>query len=339
MSKRRKTWFLANILLSSALSGLLLYLIFREQSLDEFTSVFIQISWSCLLLYAFLALLALLLRALRYGVLLKSTRADSGLSLGKLLMVTAVRNAFVDFLPARLGEGMFFYLLHQFGVIWPRMLTSFVLATVLDVLVLLGLLLLVGLLSSGDFVAAMGSPLLLFVSGLLLLVGCFVVLRLAALGRFGVGLVDRFCRGRENWLSSLKTFLEDVVNELELFKGPEYLKLVLLTIGLRCAKYISLYVLLIGVLPQVSGLNFGLSTLAFVSAEAAASLPASGILGFGAYEVVWATVFSAAGFDLSSPVSIIFQIHILTQVFGYFIGFSGLLAFILATRGKKSNLN
>ena len=70
-----------------------------------------------------------------------------------------------------------------------------------------------------------------------------------------------------------------------------------------------------------------LSFVAFVSAEASASLPISGLMGFGAYEAVWSLIFSFSEVEIPSLTVLIFAIHIITQVIGYSLGFLALIVF------------
>jgi len=66
-----------------------------------------------------------------------------------------------------------------------------------------------------------------------------------------------------------------------------------------------------------------------VSAEFAASLPLSGIAGFGAYEGTWAFVFRLLGFsgDLADLTALTH--HLFTQIYGYLLGALSLIALML----------
>ena len=124
----------------------------------------------------------------------------------------------------------------------------------------------------------------------------------------------------------LKKFAQDL---LTLKKSNHFSLLVALTVVLRSAKYISLYILLLAVLQQWGighrQISLAISFLAFVTAEAAASLPISGLMGFGAYEGAWQAIFAISMVKITAVSSVILAIHLITQVVGYFLGFLALV--------------
>ena len=63
-----------------------------------------------------------------------------------------------------------------------------------------------------------------------------------------------------------------------------------------------------------------LVTVAFISAEAASSLPASGVMGFGIYESAWSTVLGLTGGRIPSPTTVIFSVHLITQLVAFSCG-------------------
>lgn len=58
-------------------------------------------------------------------------------------------------------------------------------------------------------------------------------------------------------------------------------------------------------------------TVAFITAEAASSLPVSGVMGFGAYEGAWAAVLGITGGRIPSTATVIFSVHLITQLVAY----------------------
>ena len=119
-----------------------------------------------------------------------------------------------------------------------------------------------------------------------------------------------------------------------------YWKVFALSLGVRCCKYLSLYVLLLAlVLPLGYALrSFPLAKvfLGLCSAELAASLPVSGIAGFGAYEGAWALVFQLLGYPERIAVLTSISHHLLTQVYGYSLGALALLILLLPVFKKDS---
>ena len=96
--------FLASALLTGGLS----YALLRSVDVTEIGRLIRQVPPPLLLGYVALSIVGLLLRTLRYQWLLSEP-----VGLGKLCLVTAVRNFLVDFLPARIGSLSYIYLLNQ----------------------------------------------------------------------------------------------------------------------------------------------------------------------------------------------------------------------------------
>ena len=135
---------LLSLVLSAAMTIVLLYAVFQEQSLGEFVEMIAAISKRGFVCYLALNLLALVVRALRYRVLLKEfvgvEKDDERLpGSWQMILVTAVRNAFVDMFPMRLGELSFFYVASRFGVGVGSLVLCFGACLALDIAVLLGL--------------------------------------------------------------------------------------------------------------------------------------------------------------------------------------------------------
>ena len=79
-----------------------------------------------------------------------------------------------------------------------------------------------------------------------------------------------------------------------------------------------------------------LSTFAFVIAEGVASLPISGFFGFGAYEGAWGMIFSLAHIKIPSVTSVIFAVHLITQMVAYIYGLIGFLMFLLCNKELRA---
>jgi len=134
-----------HLLCSLAITVLLLFCVFRELAPNDFFELLKQVDRSLVLSYAGLSLIALVLRALRYGVLLRSIESVSCPNLTKLLTVTAVRNTLVDFFPARLGELSYVYILNRYGVSVLSGFSSFAVCLVLDLVLLFAVFLVIAL--------------------------------------------------------------------------------------------------------------------------------------------------------------------------------------------------
>jgi len=115
----------------------------------------------------------------------------------------------------------------------------------------------------------------------------------------------------------------------------------LLSVAIKLGKYLSLYLLLMGIAGQwpaaAARLSLHLVIFALVAAEATASLPISGIAGFGAYEGVMMATFRQAGLSAGQGAMIPFSLHLCTQALDYTLGGLALICLSLSGRGKKSN--
>ena len=132
----------------------------------------------------------------------------------------------------------------------------------------------------------------------------------------------------------LRIFIKQIGSDFDGLKEKgKFHQLVILTIFLRVLKYAGLYVLLLAVLKQFSiaadQVPFWLSFLAFLAAEASASLPVSGIMGFGAYEGAWLAIFAISGIAEVSHITVAFVTHMITQILGYSLGIISILMFSL----------
>lgn len=335
---------LVHAICSLVLSLALLYLVFKDQSVKEFAVLLGRVDIDGVVLYCLIAVLALILRALRYRAVAQGILDKAGVpSSGRFMILTAVRNALVDALPARLGELAFFYVMSSYGISLLNSAIVFGLTLALDIALLLVIV----------FFAVISLP--LFFSDLPVVSSSLAPSSLIALGILSAVILFSLAK-----LDSIFTLLARLPRAIQLKPCPAifkrvlafaedkllliardfalirerglFLRLLLLTLALRAAKYCSLYVLLIAVIAQWGiawqRVSFPIALLAFIGAEATASLPASGFLGFGAYEISWNLVFSLSGMKIPSIMSVILAVHIITQVVGYSIGLLGLGAFL-----------
>jgi len=307
--------------ISLCLSGLLvrsLYLEGFESLIDKIDAINLKL----LSIYVLLSLFGLFLRAYRYRLVFSSFLPSTP-SLGKMLITTGVRNGFVDFLPARLGELSFFYILKKYNISTSAITTVFGLCTAIDIVVLLFIVFVACFFSFDENLLSIKfAPIFLLLS-----VFIFLVLK----------NLDHFLNFFKKWEKENKIvkFFNSIADHLLTIKNSnKYAQILFVTLLLRLAKYGSLYILLISVVEQF-GFNFDelnplITSISFICAEASASLPISGIMGFGAYEGIWEIVFKQSSVKIPSLSSVIFLVHIISQVVGYFIAIICLLSFSIS---------
>lgn len=321
---------LLTISLSAMFSLALILSLIKENSLDEVDQIS-QFNAPLLTLYILLSGLTLGLRALRYKTLLhcsesKAPPAGTGKTpvLTVLLLITAVRNALVDALPARAGELSFFGLLRREGIPLGRSSAVFGLTLVLDLYVLFAIAVF-SLTFQAAPVLAPTLALMVLLPGRKLLLCSFSIL-IKRLWRF-----RRRRQLRQFLLAALR-----IEHQLRLNSRTSN-TLLLQTLLLRLGKYSALVALLyasfpaFGITPPPAS-QIPIATMLFIMAEGVASLPASGILGFGAYELSWHEATTMTGV-IQTDIGQIFLIHAITQAWGYSLA---LLAFTLLMLRKKT---
>ncbi len=284
-----------------------------------------------ILMFLVLSLGGSLFRLWRYLVLLRL----SGYAPGPvaLFLVVLVRNFFSDLLPARLGTLIFIYLANsRLGVPLPAATATFSLSFVFDLIALAPLILAAAL---GVGAAGRISPAALVAGGGVLAAATVAVLYLLPwMFRWSGRLVEWTPFLSPELRRKLDQGLASVGDEIRKAKeGGVYLRVLVLSLLVRLAKYGSLYVFLFALLAP-RGYDWGQLSIPRVfiglcASELAASTPVSGIAAFGAYEGTWAAVFSILGFpgDIAKLTSI--SHHLFTQVYGYLLGAVALLVLLL----------
>ena len=339
------------ILGSTLLTGLLFYAVFSDQSFDSFIDTIAQVDRKLLYLYALLSILGIACRAQRYRVLLRDTAFKANKPPRyQMIVVTLIRNGLVDLLPARLGETSFLYVCNRYGFSLSSALSTFGVCLVLDVLVLFGLILTFIIFQLGFSLEATTlqvSPLAIGIILSIVLVLASVLYQLDVCIQFFSKICRKYLRpifpkSLARFLDLLLDFGDTVQSEMREIKARgSYPILVLLTAGLRAAKYLSLYLLLLAVVAQFNikpaDISPLLSTTAFIGAEASASLPISGLMGFGAYEAAWSAIFSMSSVSIPSVAAVILAVHVITQVFGYSLAILGLLVFLIDEFRSRSS--
>ncbi len=289
-----------------------------------------------LLLFALSSLTMSVFRTWRYSVLLGIGGHDSNNKV--LFLITLVRNLFSDLLPARLGTLIYIYLVRtRLGVSWSSASSSFAYSFLFDILSLSFLILLATITTIG----LTSNPELLFLAGLFLACcSCGIIFFLPQILKFSFSFLSQLSFLKADFRARLESGLQTFQKEISrLQKSGMLLRILMLSFGVRCYKYLALYILLLSlVLPLGYHLeDFPLPKvfLGLTAAEMAASLPISGIAGFGAYEGAWSLVFQLLGYSekLSALTSI--SHHLLTQAFGYSLGGVAFLFLLLPWQRKN----
>lgn len=343
MATERSTWRtwqkIFYVLFSALVTGSIFTYLFTKVSLAEVVAVLRGISGRWILLFLLLSFSMSLFRTWRSQVVLNVSgyRPDSV----ALFLVILVRNFFSDLLPARLGTLIYIYLVQtRLGIAFGAAASSFAYDFVFDMVSLALLIILAVLVQSSGLIsipAVIGGGVVLGGVSMGVLLVLPVLLRAGARVCLALTLISAAVRQK------LHDALLDTGRNLDLAREQGiFWRIFVLSLGVRCCKYLSLYVLLLAlVLPlgySIPDFPPAKVFLGLCSAELAASLPVSGIAGFGVYEGAWAMVFQLLGYPERIAVLTSISHHLLTQVYGYSLGGLALLILLLPICKRETML-
>ena len=338
-SNRRYVYFGLSLVLSIGLVGYLLHQIEIKDLIRALKNLYVP----TLMVYCFLAILGVLTRALHNYRLLQST----GTRYRDLVLVTLVRNLFVDLIPARIGSLSYVYLINRrLGFPFETAASSFLVAFLFDFIVLFPMFFAAIFWIQSDSFFSLSFPfvvvcILLFIATIAILMFLGPIIRIAV--HIGVLLVQKSPFIDNPMVKRIIDKLLLTAQDLERIKRCKnaYGKIILSSFLIRGFKYGSLYFLLHSVLFQfnfrLQDLNFINVFLGILGAELSAVLPIHGVAGFGTWESAWTLTFKMMGyFDPKIAIVSGFGVHLTTQAFEYFLGIIALLILYLPLKyGSK----
>lgn len=310
--------------------GIFSYLL-TKVSMRDAVRVILDANHSAVMMFLVLSLTMSFFRMLRYQLVLQL----SGYSPGSVAMflVVLVRNFFADLLPARLGTVIYIYLVNsRLGVPFGAATASFSLAFIFDIIALVPMVLLAAWGAGATGKMSVGG--LITGAVVLAVITVVVLVALPFMFRLLWHVIDamRFVpeNRRQRWAEAFRS----VENEITRARTHGvYFRLFVVSVMVRLAKYGALYVFLYALLEPMgyswSQLNPSRAFLGICGAEFAASLPMSGIAGFGAYEGTWAAIFAMLGFPGTIAKLTGISHHLFTQVYGYLLGAAALVVLLL----------
>ncbi len=309
----------------------ILYYILSHVSLKDILLLIYNADRKAVALFVILSLSMSFFRTWRYLLLLRI----AGYSPGKtaMFLVVVVRNFFSDLLPARLGTLVYIFLVNtRLGVPFSSATSSFSMAFLFDILALAPLILLAAWMAGAGGVL---SPLSL-IAGAFILFFITVLLiknlpRLFELASSWLKYAPIISENKKNILSS--SFLSAGQDILATREAGAYPQLLALSVMVRLAKYGALYIFLYALLHPLGytlqDLPVSKVFLGICASELAASLPISGIGGFGIYQGTWALTFSLLGFASEMAMTTAVSHHLFTQAYGYGFGLICLISLML----------
>ncbi|MBU1276669.1 MAG: flippase-like domain-containing protein [Proteobacteria bacterium] len=325
------------MLVAACFTGALFWYLFRTTTLEDWLNLYRGLHWGWLAGFLALFLGSMLLKALRYRLLLAASSLDKPPPFMGLVAVTFVSNLFVDLLPARSGSLAYIVFLNRkLAVGLPACFSSFAFSFIFDLIGMLPLFFLAIVLHS--MAAGDQAPLLWALLGALAVIAGLALYLLekvlALIARLVAWLALRLTGKAGHWGRRLAEELAAMAGDVNRVKGQGvYGRVLLVSVAIRALKYLALYLLVAGLAAQwpdqAAQLTFPLVLFALVAAEATASLPISGLAGFGAYEGVMMATLRGAGLAATQAALIPFGLHLLTQVIDYTLGGVALVALSL----------
>jgi uncharacterized membrane protein YbhN (UPF0104 family) len=329
-----------SIVLSFILSIALIWILLSQIKFEDFVQTFTHIYLPGLFAFFAIALLAAALRAWRYRVLLQPQR----ISWGNIFLVTFIRNLFVDLFPARIGSLSYVYILNKsLKYSFESAASSFVVAFVLDFLTLSPFLVL-SILAVGLGATSLSNMTLLVFSLFFFILLFLVFWRMIQIAFIFLNFYQwllKVCKQQsKKWAETSVKKIRLTIDELTRIRRRKIdWPLFILSLGIRLAKYLSLYFLLFSLLRShgffLENLSFFKVILGITGAEMSSALPIKGIGGFGTWESAWTLTLMLLGFEKRIAI-LSSSIHLITNIFEYVLGISSILILsVVHTRRKK----
>jgi len=334
----KKTLYIS---ISAALSIVLLWLLFSQIKTPELIQTLGHIYVPALLAYMGISLAAAVVRALRYKRLLRPYK----IGWGNMMLVTFIRNSFVDLLPARLGALSYIYVLNRrLDFSFESATSSFVLSGIFDFLTLSPFSLL-ALLAVGLGSIDLSVPALLAVACVFFLIFFIILWKIVPFSGFLLRIyqtvIRKFRFENKKWAEvSIEKFRATIESLREAREKKIDLPLFFLSLLIRLGKYVSIYFLLFALLRSH---GFSLSTFSFwklilgiTGAELTSILPVKGLAGFGTWESAWALTFGLMNFDQSLAIISGIGVHLITNLFEYSLGIASFAVLALPLLKHKN---
>lgn len=329
--KRRTAQRLALILANAAVAAAIFGYLFSVIRPGDVLDLLRNVDRRAVTMFVVLSLATTVFRLWRYRILLRLSGYEPPPF--PLFLMVLVRNAFSDLLPARLGTLIdVYFFTTRFGIPMTAAASCYSLAFAFEILSLAPLILIAAVRVAG----AGTLPVAGLLGGGLVLFGLAAAAIAVMPWAFDLAarIVARRLPARWPARAKLADTLAGIGTEIRRVRTAGlYGRVLALSVMLRISKYATLYVFLFALLHPLgttwSQLDPSRVFLGLCASEFAASLPISGIAGFGAYEGAWMAVFRLLGFpaDIAAMTSVAH--HLFTQAYGYGLGAVALTALFL----------
>ena len=336
---------LLSVATSLALLALLLGIISatgQNVNLETLGGILRSMPVSLLLAYLGIQLIGTLFRASRYQLLIRAAGETNVPGFGHMYLVTMIRNMVVDMLPARLGELLFIAMLNRgYNVRANACISSLSLSIVLDVAILVPVLFVLSAIPLANAAMQQG---MLPIAVVVIVAVTIVLLMMYPVLTYVTRLMTQWSEhGSSRWLKKLAGFVADIHEAFEETRRSHILgRALLLTVGVRIAKYSALYCLfLAATMPTMTTLQSlapweVLSTL--IASEATASVPLPTFMSFGSYEAGGLAALTLLGYPAVDSAMAVLSMHIASQSIDYMLGGIGIILFYFAASNWRMTI-
>ncbi len=341
-------------LLSLVLSCVLIGILAREVSPSLILTYMSNLSALGLASFTILSVLGLLLRAYRFKLFLRSPSYGNQKIGLHIIQALAIRNFIMEFFPFRIGETSILAYLSFIKIKLTESTRALLACMFLDIISLLIFIAfaLLGFFfapslpqSSNNYLAVLLVISLLFLT--ISLLAYWAVYNIRQVGEF---LSNKF----GSYFNELQRLVPKSLKRFRPFRGAKttlmllrktskaiWIRGLIVSLTLRIFKYLSLSILFIDAIGHDSRFYEAiiyhtlLLPICFITSEAVASLPASGLFGFGGYELSFDYSYSLLFSRIENLTSIVFGIHLVSQVVNLLtLGTVFLLSSVPAIRRK-----
>lgn len=318
MIKNTKKRHIFSFILSLGVSIAMVVYLLSGTDLEKLGQLVRNISVPALLVYIAIATIQCFVRAWRYGIIINAPE----LKYRDIFLVTLVRNLFVDFLPSRLGELVYIFILRQkYRLPLEKATSSFVLSTLFDFITVAPIIGVAMFFVQADSTVELTKYIFVLGTGLtMLLVAVFKL-------PFFIKLFDRMVlkKVKNKYTAKLAGKLDELAEEIDTaHQRGIYTKLFVISFGMRLLKYISLFALAAAFFSAWGvhwyDLSFFHCVLGTAGAEFTGFLPIKGLAGIGSWESGWAAVFALLDYPKDWGILTGFGVHLTTQIFEYTLG-------------------
>lgn len=330
MSKNK----LLYILLSFAVSAFLIWFLLSQIETRDLVQTFSRIHYPALLAYMAITLAGTGLRAWRYRWLLHPHH----ISLGNILLVTLIRNCFVDLFPARIGSLSYIYILNKrLNFSFEVATSTFVMALIFD-FITLSPFLVISVFAVGFNSTPIPFSGLLLISLLFFIIVCFFLWKIAEIFSYFLRafafLLRNFRIEGKKWAKISVEKIQSTKEHLfQIKKRKIFWPILFLSFIIRLAKYSAVYFLLFSLLQSygftLKNLSFWKTILGTTGGELTSVLPIKGIAGFGTWASAWALTFKLMNFEPRLAIISGIGVHLLSNLFEYSLGIIAILILAL----------